>query len=112
MNNLSKILTGIVIVIVLIFVISYFGKTTDTTVQSLVSDKGVAQTTDAKYILNLLNKMNQVKLEDTIFSDKVFISLKDNSVTLVAQPVSRENPFAPVSAAELAQTATTTQIPR
>jgi len=108
MSKLSKILIGVVVVILLIFLINYFGKNGSSGSQSLVAEKGTIEIDDAKYVLNLLNKMSEVDLSDTIFSDQGFMRLKDNSVTLVPQPVSRDNPFAPVSASELSSTATTT----
>ncbi len=109
MSNLSKILAGIVVVIILIFIISYFGKGTTTDTQSLVKQNGVAEIGEAKYVLTLLNKMSEVKLNDAIFTNQGFVLLNDNSVVLIPQSVSRDNPFAPVSASELSSVSTTTR---
>lgn len=109
MSNLSKIIAGIIAVIVIIYAISYFTKDSESGTQTLVTESGMYQSGDAKYVLTLLNKMSQVELKDSIFSDSAFVSLQDNSVNLTPQAVSRDNPFSPVSAADLARTATTTR---
>jgi hypothetical protein len=74
----------------------YLTKNQDTTGTSLVAEKKTADFADAKNILTLLNRMNQIKLDDSIFNSAVFQSLKDTTVTLVSQPTGRNNPFAPL----------------
>lgn len=107
MSKLSKILTGIVVIIILVFVVNYFRKDQSSGTGTLTVENRVAEIGDAKYVLGLLNKMSEVTLRDAIFSDQSFMRLKDNSVTLTPQPVSRDNPFAPVSASEISSASTT-----
>ena len=52
--------------------------------------------------------MNQVQLNDSIFSDPTFQNLKDNTVTFTAEPAGRDNPFAPVGTNGAVAPSTTT----
>ncbi|MCX6736410.1 MAG: hypothetical protein NTZ13_04995 [Candidatus Parcubacteria bacterium] len=47
-------------------------------------------------ILALLQELNVIQLDDTIFSDPTFLSLKDYHVDLAEEPRERNNPFAPI----------------
>ncbi len=47
-------------------------------------------------ILAILNDLNKIKLDDSIFSDPVFVSLKDYSVTIPKELKGRQNPFLPI----------------
>lgn len=102
MNNLTKILSVVFLIVVIFFVVNYFRGANDSGSQMLASTgQTTNSTSDAKYILNLLNRMDRVQLLDGIFNNPNFIGLKDNSVALVPQPTGRENPFAPVNASEI-----------
>ncbi len=60
-------------------------------------------------ILSLLQELNVIQLDDTIFSDPTFLSLKDYHVDLAEEPRERSNPFAPIGKdAVTAQTTGTT----
>lgn len=109
MSNLSKVLIGVVVLVLVFFVFNYFKNTADTDTGSLIVQGETKETVDAKYILNLLNKMNQVSLNDSIFVNQAFMRLEDNSVALFPQPISRENPFAPINSSEINSSATTTK---
>ncbi len=94
--NKKKILIIGVIILMLFLAFSYlFNKKTDTT--GLSVEIKTSESGDAKYIYSLLQKMSKVKLTDSIFSDPVFASLKDNTISLNPQEAGRNNPFAPVS---------------
>lgn len=41
--------------------------------------------------------LRTVKLEGTILTDPVFVSLQDFSTEIVPEPIGRENPFAPLT---------------
>jgi len=47
-------------------------------------------------ILALLAEFSVIKLDDAIFTDPIFLSLKDYHVDLVQEPKQRDNPFAPI----------------
>lgn len=51
----------------------------------------------AKDFLSVLLSVKSIKLDDTIFSDKAFINLRDSSILLVSPGnEGRLNPFAPI----------------
>lgn len=73
----------------------YLNKT-DSPTTYLTADVKTTDSVDAKYIYNILQKMAQVNLDDSIFSNITFQNLKDNTVSFSPQPAGRNNPFAPV----------------
>ncbi|PIT91154.1 hypothetical protein COU17_02010 [Candidatus Kaiserbacteria bacterium CG10_big_fil_rev_8_21_14_0_10_49_17] len=56
----------------------------------------VANPAEQGLIATLLT-LRAVKLDGTILTDPVFMSLKDFSTQIVEEPVGRDNPFAPLS---------------
>lgn len=72
-----------------------------------------AQFVDGQVILALLNKLERVTLDDSIFSDKTFRSLQSFKRELEGQVSGRKNPFLPIgvegSGIILPKTATTTK---
>lgn len=91
----NNIITIVLVVVVALVAIWYLTKT-DTSTSYLTTSTQTTNSTDAIYIYSLLQKMSQVSLEDTVFSNPVFKSLKDNTVTFPEQPAGRNNPFAPI----------------
>lgn len=55
-----------------------------------------AASAEESNLLTFLLDLRAVKLDERIFSDPVFKSLEDFGQELVAEPVGRENPFAPI----------------
>lgn len=53
-------------------------------------------------LISLLLTLRSIKLDEKIFSDTAFRSLEDFSKELIAEPVGRNNPFAPLGARETA----------
>ncbi len=47
-------------------------------------------------LVALLFELRGIRLETTIFSDSVFMSLQDFGKELVSEPIGRNNPFAPL----------------
>lgn len=72
---------------------------------------GVGNNQKGREILALLADLKKISLDESIFSDPIFQSLKDFSVELAPEPKGRQNPFAPIGKdillAESAGTATT-----
>ncbi len=48
-------------------------------------------------LIATLLTLRAVKLDGTILTDPIFMSLRDFSTEIVEEPVGRENPFAPLS---------------
>ena len=47
-------------------------------------------------VLSALNQLQQLKLDESIFDNPAFKSLKDFSRSIPAEPIGRSNPFAPI----------------
>ena len=113
---MSKNKIIIIVVVIIVGVFAYFYLTRDqsgTANAPLVSEAKTTTFADAKDILTLLNRMSQIKLDDSIFQNVVFKSLKDTTVILVSQPTGRNNPFAPLGSdgTTKVQPQTTTKTP-
>ncbi len=94
----NNIITIILIIAVGMVVFWYLGKNNTDMSSSLSADVRTTDSTDAKYIYNILQQMAQVSLDDSIFANPVFQNLKDNTVSFSPQSAGRNNPFAPVGA--------------
>lgn len=46
-------------------------------------------------LLVILAKLKTTRLDTALFSDPVFLSLRDFGVAIASQPIGRRNPFAP-----------------
>ncbi len=85
-----------VIVIVVILVIAYFyyegGSSTGSgsLLQSQSSDQSIGAAE-----LNLLNQIQSLNVDSSLFKDPGYQSLVDYSVAIPSEPVGRPNPFAP-----------------
>ncbi len=106
---MKKIFIILIIILAILGVFWYLGSTNNAG-GSLSTSVSAPQSADAKNIYSLLQKMNQVSLNDSIFSDPIFAALKDNTVTLSPQASGRNNPFSPVGSdgSSFVQTSTTT----
>lgn len=62
-----------------------------------------------KDLLKVLLSLNNIKLDDEIFSSPLFTSLEDFTLTLPSSgPIGRRNPFAPIGSDEVRSSATLT----
>jgi len=112
MNKKNQIITVILVVIVGFVAFNYLkGNSNDNSGSSIVAEQKVAEFAGAREILNLLNRMSKVKLDDSIFNNNSFKSLKDTTVVLVGQPVGRDNPFAPLGTDGIRSTSSSTISP-
>lgn len=100
MNIVSKYKNVLyfILIAVFIFVIIGFVFEKDNSQQALLSDGSGEQVASIaeRELLSILLDLRRIELREEIFSDSVFISLKDFSQDLVPEPVGRNNPFAPV----------------
>jgi len=68
---------------------------------ALVSVAGLNQTNEiGRDTLAILLQLQALSLDGSLFEDAVFKYLTDFSVTLVARPIGRENPFAAIDLEE------------
>lgn len=99
MNQKTKqIIIAVVVIIVAFFGFKmFFGNPTASTDVPLVAETGTApQFVDGQAILILLNRLNRVTLNDSIFSNSTFNSLVSFAVPIQDQAIARPNPFAPI----------------
>jgi hypothetical protein len=95
---MTKKTTQIIVVIVIIVVAflgfkTFFG-TNNSDTAALVAEGGATPAfVDGQTILVLLNKLNRVTLDGSIFSDKAFTSLRSSERELDPQVSGRQNPF-------------------
>lgn len=90
------------IIAIIIIIIAFIGfkmffvdqSSTGSTLTSEVAGPG--QFIDGQAILVLLNRLNQVSLDSSIFSNKVFTSLVNFEKPIEEQAVGRPNPFLPI----------------
>lgn len=73
----------------------------------LATEEGGEPVASERGIVETLLQLRSVSLSGTIFSDPAFIYLRDFGTQIVAEPVGRPNPFAPLSLRPAAATTTT-----
>ncbi len=91
-NNIILIVS---LLVVGFFAYSYLNKT-DTSTSYLAQDVSTTDSSEARYIYNLSQKIKPLELKDDIFKNDIFNSLRDNTVDFPRQASGRNNPFAPV----------------
>jgi hypothetical protein len=69
---------------------------TDGDVPLLGSTTGALENAVDTELLTVLAQTRQIDLDSTLFESAVFKSLQDIGQTISAQPLGRENPFAPL----------------
>lgn len=103
MNLVSKYKNVFYFILIAVFIfvmIGFFFGDQDNGIGSALLSSGGEQSVDIaeRELLSILLDLRRIELREEIFSDSVFISLKDFSQALVPEPVGRKNPFAPLSA--------------
>ena len=89
-----------ILVLAMVVVAGYFYTTRNRESDTLLTDVSVADqvvTVDGD-LLKTLGKLKKLQLDDSVFSDPVWQSLRDFGRTLSSEPKGRVNPFAPLSA--------------
>jgi hypothetical protein len=95
MNQKTKqIIIAVILIIVGFFTVQYFLGSTDEA--PLTQDDRVQDVEGGREIIVLLNRLNQVTLNSSIFNNKVFLGLVNFEKPIPDQPIGRPNPFAPV----------------
>jgi hypothetical protein len=111
--KLKKIILTILIIIILFVVYAVFIKK-DPTENPLVDSQdlsGNSQILDNQ-ITQALLRIEQIKLDKSIFSDAIYKTLVDRSEPISQEPIGRANPFAPIGSISLnSNTRTSTSTP-
>ena len=90
--------TIIVISVLIVAVIAYFyyqGSKAPAS-QTLQSQPDLAAQAVGSQVLALLNQIQSLRIDTSIFKDPAYRTLRDYSVEIPAVPVGRSNPFAPL----------------
>lgn len=93
----KQIIIAIVIIVIAFIGFKMFFSNTDSNDTTLVADKATsAEFIDGQIILDLLNELNAVTLDNSIFSNKLFVSLVNFERPIAEQIPGRPNPFLPI----------------
>jgi hypothetical protein len=97
MSQLTKQIIIAVIIIIVAFVgFKMFFPGSGSGEASLVTEQSTATFAEGQTILNLLNKLNEVTIDDSVFSNPIFVSLVSFEIPIQDQVVGRPNPFLPI----------------
>lgn len=91
-KNKMAIAGGISLLLLIYVYLTYFSGASSPA-SLTASDSGSPLSTD---ILVTLQSIHSIKLDNTIFTDPVFVSLTDFGVTIPPENVGRRNPFLPI----------------
>lgn len=95
--NIKKIIVGVIVTALIGFAgYAFFGKTgpviiTENTEGNMSEGEVVGQD-----ILDLVDNLNKIIIDRTVFSSALFFNLIDFSATLYPESLGRTNPFAPI----------------
>src|SRR5579859_7997317 len=92
--NKNKMFIGVGLVLILgaIYYFMNFSGGSSAPALTQSSDSVVSQD-----LLATLQNLHTIKLDNSIFTDPVFVSLTDFGVTIPPEPVGRPNPFVPIT---------------
>lgn len=97
-TNSSKkttfIMIGIIVVAFLVFF--YFSGSETPESASTLEQSMPGGATEAARVLNLLNQIQSLRIDTSIFEATAYQTLVDYTVTIPEVPVGRPNPFAPL----------------
>lgn len=101
--KLKKVIIIILLLIVLFIVYAIFIKP-DPTEKALIEGKASSTNTISQenaqvlagQISQALLRIEQISLDRSIFTNEVYLTLKDRSQPIESEPIGRPNPFAPI----------------
>lgn len=76
--------------------VGYRASAQNSTADSPLTSSAMDSSDPGKDILFLLNQLSVIRIDKEIFSNAVFLSLKDFGLKVVEEPYGRPNPFAPI----------------
>lgn len=99
--SISKIVIAIALIIsasvgYMTFVGPSHNVQAQSTDEETIAPTGEEREIIGKDLLVVLEKIESIKLDESIFTDPAFVSLQDYSITLVPETAGRINPFAPL----------------
>ncbi|MEI6191040.1 MAG: hypothetical protein WCP24_01560 [bacterium] len=92
----KQIIIGAAVVIIAFVVFKIFFSNNTPSDTTLVPDQTIITVAGSQDILALLSSLNKVTLDDSIFSDRIFISLTNFERPIEDQAIGRQNPFLPI----------------
>jgi hypothetical protein len=95
LKKYKNLLIGVVVVVFLFMVYSYFFKEDSNPTLSSTVTAGATTPADNQLLL-LLADLKKIRLNDTLFGDQGFKNLQDFGLELVPEPSGRRNPFSPI----------------
>ena len=98
MRNTFKITLGTIALLGVFAVYAVLDTTSYTSAQSATTEGGTASVDDilGNELQSAINTIKGLKLDGGIFKDQAFLTLKNISVEIPTQPVSRDNPLLPI----------------
>ena len=99
MRYFTSILITVAVVALGFVGLSHYVNTAYGQTSSLITVETVpgAGTANGAQILALLNRLNNIALDGSVFKDPKFQSLEDFSISIAPQEVGRPNPYLPVN---------------
>lgn len=109
MNTIKQNKIVVIAVVVVLIFGAWIGLSEDgSTDEALVTqDTTGVKSAQEKAALDTLLQLRSIQLTGSIFSDPAFQLLRDTRTEIVAEPVGRRNPFAPLGTSAPQNTATT-----
>ncbi len=103
-NIVKNVLIGIVVIIAFFLVYKFISPSkkasninTKSSVQGIsTSTQEISDIINIRDVNLLRNKLDGIKVDTGIFSERDFSSLKDYRKTILKEPVGRDNPFAKI----------------
>jgi hypothetical protein len=96
-KKIKKIIIPVVIIVAAFFGFKMFFANDDAGNTSLVAESSsTINFVDGQAILILLNKLNRITLDDSIFTNKLFTNLVSFERPIEDQIIGRKNPFLPI----------------
>jgi len=96
-QKIKQIVIGAVVIIIAFVGFKMFFSKSEPIDAALVAEQATSQEfVDGQIILALLDKLGKVVLDETVFSNKTFVSLVSFDRELDGQTLERKNPFLPI----------------
>ncbi len=96
----KALVVGTTLIVLLYVGFGLLNKTTDMSSDvTNLSDAAI----ESQEIITLVDKVNSMSIDSSIFSSQLFAQLIDVSATITPEPYGRQNPFAPIGVDTITQ---------
>ncbi len=102
----NKILLIVFFIVTILFLWTMIGGSSNKPAPILESATAGANPVMDQDIINLLVDMRSIKLDGSLFKSPGFLLLRDFGRDIVAEPIGRTNPFAPIHSASTTKNTT------